>query len=145
VGTCLQGGRLAAARDKRKGKSRSTGKGKGAAARDGVSVTSAKGAGAAQDDASLSKVAPTEEAFPDEETALEEEEEFVDGEAAPDIAEFDEADVDGDEDDTLDVEIELTSKEQSARALEIRRKIEERMEERQFHEDIDYLDFDLDD
>ncbi len=72
--------------------------------------------------------------------------EFAD--ADDDIAELGDDAVLGDDDEDaedFDVEVELTSKEQSARALEIRRKIEQRMEERRFHNDIDYLDYDLDD
>ena len=44
----------------------------------------------------------------------------------------------------IDEVVELSSKEQSARSLEIRRAIEARMEEKQMHEDLDYLDYDLD-
>lgn len=40
--------------------------------------------------------------------------------------------------------VELSSKEQSARSLEIRRAIEPRMEERQLHQNLDYLDIDID-
>ena len=40
--------------------------------------------------------------------------------------------------------VELSSKEQSARSLEIRRAIEPRMEERQLHQNLDYLDIDTD-
>ena len=62
------------------------------------------------------------------------------------LDEFD-ADVgDGEEaEEDIDAVVELSSKEQSARSLEIRRAIEEKMEERQFHEDLDYLDLDLED
>ena len=80
-----------------------------------------------------------------EDTAAEDDE-FA--EAEDDITELEDDAVLGDDDEDaeeFDVEVELTSKEQSARALEIRRKIEQRMEERQFHNDIDYLDYDLDD
>ena len=76
------------------------------------------------------------------------EDEFADDdsdeEVSAELEEFeDDADSDG-EDEDIDAVVELSSKEQSARSLEIRRAIEERMEERQFHEDIDYLDYDLD-
>ena len=37
-------------------------------------------------------------------------------------------------------DIELTSKDQAARTLEVRRAIEERMEQRKFKDDLDYLD-----
>ena len=80
-----------------------------------------------------------------------EEDEFAEpeGEEAPtDLDEFDAEAVadeieEGDED--IDSVVELTSKEQSARSLEIRRAIERRMEERQLNKDVDYLDDDLDD
>ena len=49
-----------------------------------------------------------------------------------------------DDEEEVDAVVELTSKEQSARSLEIRRAIERRMEERQLHEDVDYLDLDPD-
>jgi len=79
----------------------------------------------------------------------EEEDDFVDDDGDDVDTDFDEfeddADVDDDGDDDIDAVVELTSKEQSARSLEIRRAIEERLAERRFHEDIDYLDFDPDD
>ena len=37
-------------------------------------------------------------------------------------------------------DIEVTSKDQAARTLEVRRAIEERMEQRKFKDDLDYLD-----
>lgn len=84
----------------------------------------------------------------DDEEVLEDE--FAESDAdeiTTDLDEFaDEADVlEVDEDDAdIKVVVELTSKEQSARSLEIRREIERRMEERRLHEDVDYLDLDLD-
>lgn len=76
------------------------------------------------------------------------EDEFADAdgdeEVSAELEEFeDDADADGDDED-IEAVVELSNKEQNARSLEIRRAIEERMEERQFHEDIDYLDYDLD-
>ena len=77
------------------------------------------------------------------------EDEFADAdgdeEVSAELEEF-EDDADGDDPDGEDIDavVELSNKEQNARSLEIRRAIEERMEERQFHEDIDYLDYDLD-
>ena len=58
----------------------------------------------------------------------------------------DEFDGDGAESEEGDIDevVERSSKEQSARTLEIRRAIEERMAERQLHEDLDYLDLDMD-
>ena len=51
---------------------------------------------------------------------------------------------DFEEDDVSDSEvvpdIEVTSKDQAARTLEVRRAIEERMEQRKFKDDLDYLD-----
>ena len=84
----------------------------------------------------------------------EEEDEFADDENIEATAELDDIDADAVESGSLDGEeneeaidavVELTSKEQSARSLEIRRAIEKQMEERHLHEDIDYLDYDLDD
>jgi len=59
------------------------------------------------------------------------------------IEAFDEDDGDAD-DEAIDIDavVELTSKEQSARALEIRRALEERRERKQLSEDLDYLDLD---
>ena len=37
-------------------------------------------------------------------------------------------------------DVEMTSKDQAARTLEVRRAIEERMEQRKFKDDLDYLD-----
>ena len=56
---------------------------------------------------------------------------------------IDSEDIDGE--DIGDIEVELSSKEQSARTLEIRRALEERREQQRLNEDLDYLDFDLDD
>lgn len=80
-----------------------------------------------------------------------EEDEFADAEDEQVTAEIDEFDDDsdvGDDDDEgedIDAVVALSSKEQSAKSLEIRRAIEERMEQRRFHEDFDYLDLDMDD
>jgi len=60
-------------------------------------------------------------------------------------------DLDGDDDDLDDLDEEtrnelkavedaLSQKEQNARSLAIRRAIEERLEERRLHDDLDYLD-----
>lgn len=79
-----------------------------------------------------------------------EEDEFdaaEDEDVSAEIEEFDDvadAGEDGEGED-IDAVVTRTGKEQSARALEIRRAIEQRMEERQFHEDFDYLDLDADD
>jgi hypothetical protein len=87
----------------------------------------------------------------DDSQPADEDDEFADDdseEVTTDLDEFeDDADVSEDDDSAaeIDAAVELTSKEQSARSLEIRRAIERRMEERQFHEDNDYLDYDLDD
>ena len=86
-----------------------------------------------------------------EEDAAEDEFDTGDSEELPaeDLDEFEGDVADGDDDDLDSVaaldDKNAPSKEQSGRALEIRRAIEERMEERQLHEDLDYLDYDLDD
>ncbi len=82
-----------------------------------------------------------------DEDAAEAEDEFSDSDdelPASDLDEF-ESDAEDDVDDEVETVVEMSSKEQNARSLEIRRAIEERMEKRQMHEDLDYLDFDLDD
>ncbi|MEM7098306.1 MAG: hypothetical protein AAF541_08615 [Pseudomonadota bacterium] len=66
------------------------------------------------------------------EDAIEEELDDFDGE------------VDGDEED-IDAVVALSAKEQSARNLEVRRAIEERMDKRRLDEDLDYLDLEFDD
>ena len=74
------------------------------------------------------------------------EHEFADADEelpASDLDEF-ESDAEDGVDDDIENAVEISSKEQNARSLEIRRAIEERMEERQMHEDLDYLDFDMD-
>ena len=92
-----------------------------------------------------------EQASDVEEDGAEEEFDTGDSEELPveDLDEF-EGDVDdGDVDDldsvTASDDKNVPSKEQSIRSLEIRRAIEERREERRLHEDLDYLDYDLDD
>ena len=55
----------------------------------------------------------------------------------------DEFDADEDEID-LDEELEASPKERAARALEIRRALEVRDEQRRLSEDLDYLEFDDD-
>ena len=47
---------------------------------------------------------------------------------------------DDDSDSEVVPDIEVTSKDQAARTLEVRRAIEERMEQRKFKDDLDYLD-----
>lgn len=69
-------------------------------------------------------------------------EEFA-GELGEETApEFDEGD-DGDEDLKV-VDEALSHKDQGARALAIRRAIEERLEAKRLSQDLDYLDLDLD-
>ena len=82
----------------------------------------------------------------DEDTA-EAENEFSDGDEALPESDLDEFESDAEDgvDDEIDTVVEISSKEQNARSLEIRRAIEERMEKRQMEEDLDYLDYDLDD
>jgi len=90
-----------------------------------------------------------EQASDIEEDAAEDEFDTGDSDELPaeDLDEFEGDLADGDDLDSvkvLDDKI-VPSKEQSGRALEIRRAIEERIEERQLNEDLDYLDYDLDD
>ncbi|NOX52084.1 MAG: hypothetical protein GXP16_16345 [Gammaproteobacteria bacterium] len=79
------------------------------------------------------------------------EDEFADHddvEVSAEISEFDDDSV-GTEaaasEADIDAVVEMTSKEQSARSLEIRRAIEERREQRQLSEDLDSLDMDYED
>ena len=53
------------------------------------------------------------------------------------------ADLDENEED-IDAVVALSAKEQNARSLEVRRAIEERMEQRKLDEDLDYLDLEFD-
>ena len=48
-----------------------------------------------------------------------------------------------DSDSEVVPDVEMTSKDQAARTLEVRRAIEERMEQRKFKDDLDYLDDDI--
>lgn len=67
-------------------------------------------------------------------------------EALEDDVDIDDLDADLDEDpddedgDLAAVEQALSQKEQNARALAIRRALEQRAEERRLHDDLDYLD-----
>ena len=87
------------------------------------------------------------------EAPLDDDEEEEDEFAASDDSEIDadelEDDLDSDleDEDGVDIDsvVELTSQEQNARSLEIRRALEERREEKKLHEDLDYLDLDFDD
>ena len=66
------------------------------------------------------------------------------GDESEEQSEADNLAEDFEEDDDSDSEvvpdIEVTSKDQAARTLEVRRAIEERMEQRKFKDDLDYLD-----
>ena len=68
----------------------------------------------------------------------ESEEESEEESGANDLAEDFEEDDDSDSEVVPDIEV--TSKDQAARTLEVRRAIEERMEQRKFKDDLDYLD-----
>lgn len=73
--------------------------------------------------------------------------EFAESDAddvSPDIDEFDD-ELDEDPAEDIDAVVELSSKEQSARSLEVRRAIEARQEQKRLDEDIDYLDLDFED
>jgi len=71
---------------------------------------------------------------------LDEEEEFADVESDADGYDPDDAD-----EDLKAVDEALSHKDQNARALAIRRAIEERLEAKRLSQDLDYLDLDLDD
>ena len=91
----------------------------------------------------------------DEEASEElEEDEFAESDVDPEpganmadeesaIDDFDGDLADGEED--IDAVVALSAKDQSARSLEVRRAIEERMEKRRLDEDLDYLDLDFED
>ena len=66
-----------------------------------------------------------------------------DAELSDDLDEFD--GVEGEEDEAIEVVEALSAKEQNARSLEVRRAIEERMDQRRLDQDLDYLDTDIDD
>ena len=66
------------------------------------------------------------------------EDECEEGSNADNLAEDFEEDDDSDSEVVPDIEV--TSKDQAARTLEVRRAIEERMEQRKFKDDLDYLD-----
>lgn len=67
------------------------------------------------------------------------EEEFADDLDEDELDEFDEVD-----EDLKVVDEALSHKDQNARALAIRRAIEERLEAKRLSKDLDYLDLDLD-
>ena len=85
-----------------------------------------------------------EDSDPVGETDLEEDE-FAEPSEDEEVEGIDEDDGDDEDTEDIDAVVELSSKEQSARSLEIRRAIEERMADKRLHEDLDYLDMDLDD
>lgn len=106
-----------------------------------------RGGSARNDDRSetdtTSPAADTEDQFSEDDAEDQDEfEEEAGDEVSPDIDEFDDVD-DGAED--IDAVVELSSKEQNARSLEVRRAIEARIEKKKLDEDIDYLDLDFDD
>jgi hypothetical protein len=67
------------------------------------------------------------------------EEEFAGDLAEDELSEFDEVD-----EDLKVVDEALSHKDQNARALAVRRAIEERLEAKRMSRDLDYLDLDLD-
>jgi hypothetical protein len=67
------------------------------------------------------------------------EEEFAGDLAEDELSEFDEVD-----EDLKVVDEALSHKDQNARALAVRRAIEERLEAKRMSKDLDYLDLDLD-
>ena len=82
------------------------------------------------------EVESVEEETPEQETT---EEEFADDLDEDELDEFDEVD-----EDLKVVDEALSHKDQNARALAIRRAIEERLEAKRLSKDLDYLDLDLD-
>lgn len=88
-----------------------------------------------------------EEIDSSEEETGEPDEEFADELDEEEADDFDDADAEFDDsDEDLKVVDEVLShKDQNARALAIRRAIEERLEARRLSRDLDYLDLDLDD
>ncbi|MEQ8486854.1 MAG: hypothetical protein RIB46_21015 [Pseudomonadales bacterium] len=82
------------------------------------------------------EVESVEEEAPEQETT---EEEFADDLDEDELDEFDEVD-----EDLKVVDEALSHKDQNARALAIRRAIEERLEAKRLSKDLDYLDLDLD-
>ena len=79
----------------------------------------------------------TENGLEDESEERSEEQSEEQSEADNLAEDFEEGD---DSDSEVVPEIEVTSKDQAARTLEVRRAIEERMEQRKFKDDLDYLD-----
>ena len=79
------------------------------------------------------------------EAPLDDDEEEEDEFAASDDSEIDADELEDEDGVDIDSVVELTSQEQNARSLEIRRALEERREEKKLHEDLDYLDLDFDD
>jgi hypothetical protein len=86
------------------------------------------------------------------EASAQPEDESLDDEPATESVSFSEAIGDDGLDDFDDTDIDLkvveevlSHKDQNARALAIRRAIEERLESKRLSEDLDYLDLDLDD
>lgn len=67
------------------------------------------------------------------------EDEYADDLAEDELSEFDEVD-----EDLKVVDEVLSHKDQNARALAVRRAIEERLEAKRMSQDLDYLDLDLD-
>jgi hypothetical protein len=82
------------------------------------------------------EVESVEEEAPEQETT---EEEFADDLDEDELDGFDEVD-----EDLKVVDEALSHKDQNARALAIRRAIEERLEAKRLSKDLDYLDLDLD-
>jgi hypothetical protein len=91
--------------------------------------------------ASMSDVDEDFEDLADDELDAEESEELDEDE---EIEDLDDDDLDELDDETRDelkaVDEALSQKEQNARSLAIRRAIEQRMEEKRLHDDLDYLD-----
>ncbi len=88
-----------------------------------------------------SKIDETQDEFTENGLDDESEEDSEEESGTDNLAEdFEEDDDSGSE---VVPDIEMTGKDQSARTLAVRRAIEERMEQRKFKDDLDYLDEDV--
>ena len=84
------------------------------------------------------RVDETQDEVAENDVSHESEEDSDEGSGEDNLAEdFEEED---DSDSEVVPDVEMTSKDQASRTLEVRRAIEERMEQRKFKDDLDYLD-----
>ncbi len=98
-----------------------------------------------EEDEDKAELASEETSEPADETSSEPDEVFEDEIDDDDADEFaDDDEFDESDEDLKVVDEVLTHKDQNARALAIRRAIEERLEAKRLSKDLDYLDLDLD-